>query len=142
MKTAIPCYRHLKYSGGEGQMVRRRSGEGCACTLSHVLFFVTPRTVAHQAHLSMEFFRQEYWNECHFLFQDISQPKDQTWVSWVSCIGRKILYDCATWEGRGVRKKRGGEKKMTKREEREEKGRWRERRVGRKAEKSKCTLAK
>lgn len=39
-------------------------------------------------------------------------------------------------------KERGGEKKMTKREEREEKGRWRERRGGRKAEKSKCTFAK
>ena len=26
-----------------------------------------------------------------------SQPKDQTRISWVSCIGRCILYHCATW---------------------------------------------
>ena len=30
--------------------------------LSLVLLFVTPWTVAHQAPLSMEFFRQEYWS--------------------------------------------------------------------------------
>ena len=29
--------------------------------LSHVRCFATPRTVAHQAPLSMEFFRQVYW---------------------------------------------------------------------------------
>ena len=31
-------------------------------SLSHVQLFVTPWTVAHQALLSMDFFRQEYWN--------------------------------------------------------------------------------
>ena len=31
------------------------------CVLSHVRLFVTPWTVAHQAPLSMEFSRQEYW---------------------------------------------------------------------------------
>ena len=30
-----------------------------------------PWTVAHQAPLSVEFFRQEYWSGCHFLFQGI-----------------------------------------------------------------------
>ena len=30
--------------------------------LSHVQLFVTPWTVAHQACLSMEFSRQEYWS--------------------------------------------------------------------------------
>ena len=29
---------------------------------SHVGFFVTPRTVAHQSPLSMGFPRQEYWS--------------------------------------------------------------------------------
>ena len=42
----------------------------------------------------------------------------------------------------GKQKGRGEEKNMTKREEREEKGRWREGRGGRKVEKSKCTFAK
>ena len=34
--------------------------------LSLVLLFVTPWTVAHQAPLSMEFFRQEYWSVLPF----------------------------------------------------------------------------
>ena len=43
--------------------------------LSHVRLLVTPWTVAHQAPLSMEFFRQEYWSGtgvgCYFLLQGI-----------------------------------------------------------------------
>ena len=35
--------------------------------LSLVQLFATPWTVAHQAPLSMEFPRQEYWNELPFL---------------------------------------------------------------------------
>ena len=31
-------------------------------SLSHIRLFETPSTVAHQAPLSMEFFRQEYWS--------------------------------------------------------------------------------
>ena len=27
-----------------------------------------------------------------------SRPRDWTWVSWVSCTGRWILYHCTTWE--------------------------------------------
>ena len=37
-----------------------------ACMLSHVQFFVTPRTVAHQAPLPMGFSRQEYWSGLPF----------------------------------------------------------------------------
>ena len=33
----------------------------CVC-VSHVQLFATPWTVAHQASLSMEFSRQEYWS--------------------------------------------------------------------------------
>ena len=32
----------------------------------------TPWTVAYQVPLSMGFSRQEYWNGCHFLLQEIS----------------------------------------------------------------------
>jgi len=39
----------------------------CACLLSHVQFFVTPWTVAHQAPLFSEFSRQEYWSGLCFL---------------------------------------------------------------------------
>ena len=42
----------------------------CVCTrgsaLSHVWVFVTPWTIAHQAHVCMEFFRQEYWSGLPF----------------------------------------------------------------------------
>ena len=34
----------------------------CACMLSHVQLFVSQWTVAHQAPLSVEFSRQEYWS--------------------------------------------------------------------------------
>ena len=38
----------------------------CVCVFSHVRLFATPRTVAHQAPLSMEFSSQECWSG--FLF--------------------------------------------------------------------------
>ena len=53
--------------------------------------FCNPRTVACQALLSMEFSRQEYWSRLSF-------PRDRIHISWVSCIGRQILYHCTTWE--------------------------------------------
>ena len=31
-----------------------------------------------------------------------SQPRDQTWVSYVSCIGRWVLYLGTTWEATGI----------------------------------------
>ena len=47
----------------------------CAQLLSHVWLPVdcriSPWTVAHQAHLSMEFSKQEYWRRLHFLLQGI-----------------------------------------------------------------------
>ena len=45
-----------------------------ACVLSHfshVQRFATPWTVARHPPLAMGFSRQEYWNGCHFLFQEI-----------------------------------------------------------------------
>ena len=80
--------------------------------LSHVQLFVTPWTVAHQAPLSMEFSRQEYWSELPSLppgnlrnagsepkslawvaipySRGFSPPRDRTCVSCVSCIGRQV----------------------------------------------------
>ena len=37
---------------------------------------------------------------CHFLLRWIFQPRDQTHVSCISCIGRQIFYDCTIWEAR------------------------------------------
>ena len=45
---------------------------------------VTPWTIAHQAPLSMELSRWEYWVDCHFLLMRSSQPRDQTWVSCIA----------------------------------------------------------
>ena len=44
-------------------MVEQKS---CVQSLSCVRLSVTPWTVAHQAPLSMEFSRQEYWSELPF----------------------------------------------------------------------------
>ena len=38
----------------------------CVCAFSCISCFVTPRNVAHQRPLFMEFFRQEYWSELPF----------------------------------------------------------------------------
>ena len=46
-------------------MVGRDNMNG-VCVLSHVWLFVTLRSVAHHAPLSMEFSRQEYWSMLSF----------------------------------------------------------------------------
>ena len=44
--------------------------------LNHILLFVIPWTVAHQAPLSVEFSRQEYWNGLPFPPSgDLSDPE-------------------------------------------------------------------
>ena len=76
----------------------------CVWACSVLSHSATPLTVAHQAPLSMEFSRQENFLgillewvaiSCSRVF---SQPRDGTHVSCVSCIGRGILYHCATCE--------------------------------------------
>ena len=69
----------------------------CAQMLSYVRLFVTPWTVACQAHLSTGFYKQEHTGVgCHFLLQGFSQHRDKTHIS---CIGRWIFFLLwATWE--------------------------------------------
>ena len=62
----------------------------CVQLLSYVQLFTAPWTVAHQAPLSMAFFRQEYRNGLPFPFSG-DQPRDQTHISSVSCIDRQTL---------------------------------------------------
>ena len=58
---------------------------------------VTPWTVALLC--PWDFPRQEYWSGLPFPFPGESyRPRDRTCVSCISCIGRQILYPCATWE--------------------------------------------
>ena len=65
----------------------------CTKSLSHVRLSVTPWTVAYQAPLSMGFSRQEYWSglPCPPP-EESSQPSNRSQVSYVSCIGRQVLY--------------------------------------------------
>ena len=60
---------------------------------SSVWLFETPWTVAHQAPLSMGFSRQEHWSglPCS-LPGESSQPRAQTCISYVPCIGREVLH--------------------------------------------------
>ena len=60
----------------------------------------SPRTVAHQAPLSMGFPRQEYWSGLPFPSpgDGSSLLKDQTCVSYICCNGRQVLYHWASWE--------------------------------------------
>ena len=72
----------------------------CACVRAHTLkSWAAPWTGAHQAPPSMGFSRQEYWSGLPWPPPgESSQPRDWTYICCVSCIGRRILYHCATWE--------------------------------------------
>ena len=67
----------------------------CVQPFSHVWLVATPWAVAFQAPLSMEFSRQLLKWIAFSYFGGSSWPRDWTRVSWVSCIGRWILYHCA-----------------------------------------------
>ena len=57
----------------------------CVCILSHVQLFASQWTAAHQAPLSMEFSRQEYWSSFPVPSpRDLLQSRDPTQVSCVS----------------------------------------------------------
>ena len=73
------------------------------CALRCVQLFTTPWTITCQAPLSLWFPRQEYWSGLPFPSPGgSSRPRDWTCISWVSCIGRRILYPWATWEAWNV----------------------------------------
>ena len=65
----------------------------CAYWLSRVQGFVTLRTVARQAPLSMGLLRQEYWSGLPSPPPgDLLDPGIEPASLNVSCIGRRILY--------------------------------------------------
>ena len=70
----------------------------CAYSLSHVLLFETPWTVAHQAPLSMGILqaRTLEWVAIHSLLQRFSLPRDRTQVSCIS--GRFFLPSEPPWK--------------------------------------------
>ena len=53
---------------------------------SHVRLFATPWTVAHQAPLSIEFSRQEYWSGCQALLQGIFLTQGSNGVSYAPAL--------------------------------------------------------
>ena len=71
---------------------------GDVCAFSCVRLFVTPRIVAHQAPLSMECSRQNYWSGLPFPTLGIFLTQGS--LAWVSYIGKQILYHCTVWEAR------------------------------------------
>ena len=76
-----------------------------ACMLCCVKFFATPWAVTHQAPLSINFPGQEYWSSFAISSsRGSSWPRIRTRISCNSCIGRWILYHCATWEAQGLEK--------------------------------------
>ena len=70
----------------------------CAHGLCCICLFETPWTVAHQAPLSMEFSRQEYWSGLLFPTPGIfpTQGSNLQLLGLLHC--RQILYYCSTWE--------------------------------------------
>ena len=70
-----------------------------AQSLVHVWVFETAWAVASQALLFMEFSRQEYWSGLLFSSLRVSSwSRSWTRVSYISCIGRRILCRYAIWE--------------------------------------------
>ena len=57
------------------------------CHFRHVRLFASPWTIARQAPPSLGVSRQEYWSGLPCL-----PPGGRTQVSYVSCIGRRVLY--------------------------------------------------
>ena len=67
------------------------------CMLSHSVASnsATPWTVAHQTPRPWHFPGKNTGVGCHSFSTGPFRPRDGTWVSCISCIGRQILYHCA-----------------------------------------------
>ena len=67
--------------------------------LNHVQLYVIPWTVAHQAPLSMEFSRQEYWSRLPFPTPgDLLDPETEESLVSPALAGR-FFTTSTTWEG-------------------------------------------
>ena len=73
----------------------------CACMLSRLVVSNSAAlwTVAHQAHLSMGLSQVRILEWVAMpSSRGSSRPRDQNCVSYVSCIGKHVLYHYTTWE--------------------------------------------
>ena len=70
----------------------------CVCALSSFWLFATPQTVARQAPSVHGIFQAKILEGVAVSSsRGSSCPRDRAHVTHVSCIGRWILYHCATW---------------------------------------------
>ena len=71
----------------------------CMCVLSHVQLSATPCTVALQASLSMESFRQQYWSRLPFPTPgDLPDPGIEPASLVSSALADGVFTTSATWE--------------------------------------------
>ena len=91
------------------------------CLVSHVWFFATPWTVAHQAPLSMGFTRQEHWSGLSFSSpRNLSDPRTMKPACWTineqyprgPVVHFQSLLSCNALEGRGVKVEEGEEEML------------------------------
>ena len=76
---------------------------GCVQSLSHVLLFVTPWTVACQAPLSMGFCRKEYWSGLPFPSPgDLLDPGIKFTRLMPPALAVRFFTASATWEFQGA----------------------------------------
>ena len=76
---------------------------GCVQSLSHVLLFVTPWTVACQAPLSMSFCRKEYWSGLSFPSPgDLPDPGIKSTPLVSPALAVRFFTTSARWEFNGA----------------------------------------
>ena len=72
-----------RFDGPHGQIIKGRQKNGvfvCVLVTQSCLTLCNPHTVAHQASLSMEFSRQEYWSGLPFPSpEELPNPGIKTW---------------------------------------------------------------
>ena len=73
---------------------------------SHVQFFATPRTVAHQDPVSMGFPRQEYWSGLPFLSPgDLPDPGTELMSLMSALQAGRFFTTSASWEALKMRER-------------------------------------
>ena len=73
------------------------------CVFSRVQLFATPGTAAHQASLSMEFSREEYWSRLSLPSPgDLPNPGMEPASLMPPALAGEFFTTSATWEGLGV----------------------------------------
>ena len=94
-------FEYIPVKGKDSKKIHiKKLGYMVWCVCSVVANSLQPMDCSCQVPLSMEFSRQEYWSGLPLSTPgDLSNPGIEllSLVSCVSCIGRQILYHCATF---------------------------------------------